>query len=139
MGGIAPAASACGRARVRWPASRGCGPAGDGEPLASSDHPGRDQSPQPLPPGQQDVAALIERALAARAVNDSDFASLERAAGTACPDPRAARRLGDAAAMAARWSSAVQDGRPKAQAVAEAQLDTVDWDALVAACVAASQ
>ncbi len=115
----------------------GCGPAGEGEPLASSD-PGRDQSPQALPPGQQDVAALIERALAARAVNDPDFASLVRAAGTACPDPRASRRLGDVAAMAARWSSAVLDGRPKAQAVAEAQLDTVDWDALVAACVEAS-
>jgi hypothetical protein len=43
------------------------------------------------------------------------------------------------AAIAARWSAAVQDGRPKAQAVAEAQLDTVEWDALVAACVAASQ
>ncbi len=121
----------------------GCGPAREGEPLASAEpsdpsDPGRGQSPEPLPPGPQDVAALIERALAARAVNDSDFAPLVRAAGTACPDPRAARRLGDVAAMAARWSSAVQDGRPKAQAVAEAQLDTVDWDALVAACVAAS-
>jgi hypothetical protein len=115
----------------------GCGSADEGEPLAPSEL-GRGQSSQALPQGQQDVAALIERALAARAVNDSDFASLVRAAGTACADPRAARRLGDVAAMAARWSSAVQDGRPKAQAVAEAQLDTVDWDALVAACVAAS-
>jgi hypothetical protein len=30
----------------------------------------------------------------------------------------------------------LQDGRPKAQAVTEAQLADVDWDALMAACLA---
>ncbi|HYO19489.1 MAG TPA: hypothetical protein VES02_12580 [Dermatophilaceae bacterium] len=58
------------------------------------------------------------------------------AAGKVCPGPGAARRLGDVAAIASRWSSALLDGRPKVQAVTEAQLAKVDWDALVAACLA---
>jgi hypothetical protein len=58
------------------------------------------------------------------------------AAGKACPDPGAARRLGELSAIASRWSLALLDGRPKVQAVTEAQLAAVDWDALVAACVA---
>jgi hypothetical protein len=111
-----------------------------GEPIADRAASGTElgQPNMALPSGDSDVTELIDRALAARVVNGVDFAALVRAAGTACPDRGAARRLGDVAAMAARWSSAVQDGRPKAQAVAEAQLDTVDWDALVAACVGAS-
>jgi hypothetical protein len=40
------------------------------------------------------------------------------------------------AVIAPRWSSAVLEGRPKAQAVTESQLDTIDWDALVSACIA---
>jgi hypothetical protein len=64
----------------------------------------------------------------------AEFAALVLAASRACPDPDAARRLGEVAATAARWSAAVQDGRPKAQAVTEAQLAKVDWDGLAAAC-----
>lgn len=82
-----------------------------------------------------DAAALVEQALAARAENDSaEFASLVSAAAEACPDNGAAGRLGEVAAIAGRWSSALQDGRPKVQAVTEDQLAGVDWDALVEAC-----
>ncbi len=81
---------------------------------------------------------VIDQALAARATNDSaQFAALVSAAAQACPDEGAAGRLGEVAAIAERWSSALQDGRPKVQAVTENQLAQVDWDALVGACAAA--
>jgi hypothetical protein len=121
----------------------GCGDSADDSPvqqrdrLASSDTAGGGGSAQPRPTLQEDAAALVERALAARAANDSaEFAALVLAAANACPDPSAARRLGDLAATAGRWSSALQDGRPKVQRVTELQLAKVDWDALAAACVA---
>lgn len=89
----------------------------------------------PPPPGGADAAVLVGRALGARAANDStESAALVLAASRACPDPGAARRLGEVAAIATRWSAALLDGRPKAQAVTEAQLAKVDWDALAAAC-----
>jgi hypothetical protein len=119
----------------------GCGDAGDdgprqGDRLASPDS-GPDGGSAAVPPSrQEDAAELVERALAARAANDpAQFAALVLAASRACPDPDAARRLGAVAATTARWSSAVLEGRPKAQAVTEAQLAEVDWDALGAACV----
>jgi hypothetical protein len=100
----------------------GCGDSGSDDP--------------PAPDGD-DTAALIEQALAARATNDSaQFAALVSAAAQACPDPAAAGRLDEVAAIADRWSSALQDGRPKVQAVTEDQLGQVDWDALVGACAA---
>lgn len=123
----------------------GCGDAGENgfvqqrDRLASPAAPdagGPSGSAEAPRPRQEDVAALVERALVARDNDSEEFAELVAAAGKVCPDPGAARRLGDVAAIASRWSSALLDGRPKAQAVTEAQLAKVDWDALVAACVA---
>jgi hypothetical protein len=120
----------------------GCGGSADvdtvpqGEPLASSETTGPEGSTLP-PPRQEDAAALVERALAARSANSpAEFAVLVSAAGNACTDPEASRRLGQLAIIAGRWSSAVEAGRPKVQAVTEAQLAAADWDALAAACVA---
>lgn len=120
----------------------GCGysadvdPVAQGEQLASPETAGPEGSTLP-PPRQEDAATLIERALAARSANSlAEFAALVLAAGKACPDPGASRRLGQLAIIADRWSSAVEAGRPKMQAVTEAQLAAVDWDALAAACVA---
>ncbi len=119
----------------------GCGdsandPVPQGQPLASSETAGPEGSALP-PPRQEDAATLLERALAARSVNSlTEFAALVSDAGKACPDPGASRRLGQLAIIAGRWSSAVEAGRPKVQAVTEAQLAAVDWDALAAACVA---
>lgn len=77
----------------------------------------------------------MERALAARSANaPAEFAELLTAASRACPDPDAARRLGEVAAIAARWSSALLDGRPKAQKVTEEQLAAIEWDGLVDSC-----
>jgi hypothetical protein len=119
----------------------GCGDAGDDRPvqqrdrLASSRTAGDGGSAQARPTLQEDAAALVGRALAARTANDSaEFAALLLAAAKACPDPSAARRLSDLAATAGRWSSALQDGRPKVQRVTELQLAKADWDALAAAC-----
>jgi uncharacterized protein HemY len=87
------------------------------------------------PPREEDAATLVERALAARSANSlTEFAALVSAAGKACPDPAASRRLGQLAIIAGQWSSAVEAGRPKLQAVTEAQLAAVDWAALAAAC-----
>jgi len=119
----------------------GCGDAGDDVPvqprdrLSSPDAGGRGGS-EASPPRQEDAADLLERALVARAPNSAEFAALVSAAGKACADPGAARRLAEVAAIAGRWSSALQDGRPKVQRVTEGQLAKVDWDALAAACVA---
>lgn len=86
---------------------------------------------------EEDAATLIAQALAARADDRlSEFADLVAAAGTACPDPRASGRLGELAVIAGRWASAVELNRPKVQAVTEAQLADVDWEALAAECVA---
>jgi hypothetical protein len=122
----------------------GCGDAGEPvdqrDRLVSPDNPTTGPRGQSAasPSRQEDAAALVERALAARAANDqAEFAALVSAASQACPDPGASRRLGEVAGIAARWASALLEGRPKAQAVTEAQLATVDWDALAAACVAA--
>jgi hypothetical protein len=113
------------------------GPAEQGAQLASPDTADRAGSGDAGPPREEDAGTLVQRALDARAANGStQFAVLLSAAGKACPDPGASRRLGEVAGIAARWSSALQDGRPKAQAVTEAQLAGVDWDALVAACLA---
>jgi len=120
----------------------GCSDAGDDVPvqprdrLTSPDAGGRGGSAEASPPRQEDAADLLERALVARAPNSAEFAALVSAAGKACPDPGAARRLAEVAVIAGRWSSALQDGRPKAQLVTEGQLAKVDWDALAAACVA---
>jgi hypothetical protein len=121
----------------------GCSEAGDDGPvergaqLASPDIADRAGSAEAGPPRDEDAAALVQGALDARAANrPTEFAVLLSAAGKACPDPGASRRLGEVAGIAARWSSALQDGRPKAQAVTEAQLADVDWDALMAACLA---
>jgi hypothetical protein len=106
-----------------------------GDRLASPDTRDPSGSEGTPPSGGANAAGLVERALAARAANDStEFAALLSAASRQCPDADAARRLGEVAAIAARWSAAVQDGRPKAQAVTEAQLAKVDWDALAASC-----
>jgi hypothetical protein len=111
-------------------------PAAYGEPLASLETARPEGSTLPPPP-QEDAAALVERALAARAANSlTEFAALVSAAGKACPDPAASRRLGQLAIIADRWSSAVEAGRPKVQAVTEGQLAVVDWNALAAACIA---
>jgi hypothetical protein len=89
-------------------------------------------------PQTGDAGELVAQALAARAAQDPPrFAALVSAAGEACTDPSASRRLGDVATIASRWASALEDSRPKAQARTEAQLAAVDWDALVAACRAA--
>jgi hypothetical protein len=117
----------------------GCGGA-DVDPLqpdqlATSEAGGGGGSAQARPTDPEDTTELVERALAARAANrPAEFAALVAVAAKACPDPSAARRLGDLAAIAARWSSALQDGRPKAQLVAEGLLAKADWDALAAAC-----
>ncbi len=88
-------------------------------------------------PSELDTADLVARALTARSANDAEeFAALVTAAGTACPDPDGARRLGEAAAIAGRWAAALQFSRPKAQAITENQLAQVDWDALVSTCAA---
>lgn len=120
----------------------GCGgfadvdPVAQGEPLASSDSAGPEGSTLP-PPRPEDAATLVERALAARSANNlTEFGALVSAAGQACPNDAASRRLGQLAIIADRWSSAVEAGRPKQQAVTEAQLAAVDWDELVAACAA---
>jgi hypothetical protein len=121
----------------------GCGDAGeDGsvqqrEPTAVPDTPdaGPEGVPAPTATGHEDAATLVERALAARSDRPAEVAALISAASQACPDPDAARRLGEVSLIAARWSSALLEGRPKAQAVTEAQLATIDWDALVSACI----
>lgn len=120
----------------------GCGgsadvdPIAQGEPLASSETAGPEGSTAP-PPRQEDAATLIERALAARSANSlTEFAALVSAAGEACPDPGASRRLAQLGIIAGRWSAAVEFGRPKVQAVTEAQLTAADWDALAAPCAA---
>lgn len=96
---------------------------------------GQGESAGAPPSRQEDAATLVQRALAARAANDpAEFAALVSAASRSCPAPGAARRLGEVAGIAARWSSALLEGRPKAQAVTEAQLSRVDWEALAAAC-----
>lgn len=88
-----------------------------------------------VPLGQEDAAALLERALAARSENRlTEFAALVSAAGKTCPDPGASRRLGQLGIIAGQWSSAVEAGRPKLQATTEAQLAEADWDGLAAAC-----
>jgi hypothetical protein len=95
---------------------------------------GGDAAPTTAP---EDAGTLIAQALAARSADRlSEFADLVAAAGTVCPDPRASGRLGELAVMAGRWASAVELNRPKVQAVTEAQLADVDWQALAAACVA---
>ena len=152
MGGAA-AGDDGGRMRSRWRGSvavltvaglliAGCGESSDvdtvpqGQTLASPETSRPEGSTLP-PPRQEDAAALVERALAARSANSpAEFAALVSAAGNACPDPEASRRLGQLAIIAGRWSSAVEAGRPKVQAVTEAQLVAADWDALAAACVA---
>ena len=121
----------------------GCGdtdddPLAQPDGIASSDTGGAGGSASARPTRQEEAAALIDQALAARAANrPAEFAALLSVAAEACPDPSAARRLGDLAATASRWSSAIQDGRPKAQWVTEGLLATADWDALAAACDAA--
>lgn len=116
------------------------GPVQQRDRLSSPDAPdtgGHGGSADAPAPGEDDAAEVIDQALAARATNDSaQFAALVSAAAQACPDERAAGRLGEVAAIAERWSSALQDGRPKVQAVTENQLAQVDWDALVGACAA---
>lgn len=121
----------------------GCNNGGADDPvqqrdrLSSPDAPdtgGHGASADP-PEAGEGAVALVDKALAARATNDSaQFAALVSAAAQACADPASARRLGQVAAIADRWSSALQDGRPKVQAVTEDQLAQIDWDALVAAC-----
>lgn len=87
------------------------------------------------PPATQDAADLIQRALAAREADDLDeFADLVSAAASSCQDLAASGRLGEVAVIAGRWSAAVLEGRPKQQAVTEAQLAEVDWAALATAC-----
>jgi len=109
-----------------------------GESLASPETTGLEESALP-PPRQEDAAELLERALAARSANRlTEFAALVSAAAAACPDPDASRRLGQLGIIADRWSSAVEAGRPKVQAMTEAQLAEADWDRLAAACVARS-
>lgn len=89
----------------------------------------------PAGSAEADAAAIVERALAARTANvPTEFAALLAAASEACPDPDAGRRLGEVAAIAARWSAALLDGRPKAQKVTEEQLAAIDWGGLVAPC-----
>lgn len=100
----------------------GCGSSADDGP-----------APQGEPPDS--AATLVEQALAARSANRlAEFGELVSAAAKACPDAQASRRLGELAVISGRWASAVEAGRPKLQAVTEAQLAEVDWDALVAAC-----
>jgi hypothetical protein len=108
------------------------------EPTAVPDAPGAgpDGVPAATANGQEDTATLVERALAAQADRPEDVSALISAASQACPDPDAARRLGEVSLIAERWSSALLEGRPMAQAVTEAQLATIDWDALVSACIA---
>lgn len=121
-----------------------CGDAGGAgsvqlrEPAAVPETPdtGPDGVPAATAKGHEDAATLVERALAAQADRPAEVSALISAASRACPDPDAARRLGEVSLIAARWSSALLEGRPKAQAVTEAQLATIDWDALVSACVA---
>lgn len=119
----------------------GCGDADDdplqSDQLASSGAGagGGGGSAQARPTDPEDTTALVARALAAREANrPAEFAALVSVAAKACPDPSAARRLGDLAATASRWASALQDGRPKAQLVAEGLLAKADWDALAASC-----
>ena len=114
--------------------SAGDDPVPPGESPASSTIDSPEESTLP-PPRQEDAVALIEQALAARSANRlTEFAALVSAAGTACPDPGASRRLGQLGIIADRWSSAVAVGRPKVQATTEAQLAEADWDGLAAAC-----
>lgn len=105
----------------------GCGgPSGSNAPSGT---------PAPAPSAEVDAAAIVERALAARSANaPTEFAALLATASGACPDRDAQQRLGEVAAIAARWSSALLDGRPKAQKVTEDQLAAIDWDELVAPC-----
>jgi hypothetical protein len=115
----------------------GCGAASPAPtaPAAPASSAAADTGASPsLAPAQEDAAALLARALAVQAADSAQFAALVSAAAAACGDPDAARRLGTAAVTAARWSAALQEGRPKAQAVTEAQLARVDWEALGAAC-----
>ena len=108
----------------------GCGVSSGGG-ASLPDQPSRGPSTSSAPGGSAnpsgsaapDAATLVERALAARSANaPAEFAELLTAASRACPDPDAGRRLGEVAAIAARWSSALLDGRPKAQKVTEEQL-----------------
>lgn len=86
-------------------------------------------------PGQDDPAALVEQALQARQASDYDgFVASLRSASQACADPGTAARLGEVAEIAASWSAAVLDGRPKVQATTERLLDGVAWADLTAAC-----
>jgi hypothetical protein len=107
-------------------------------PITLPDTPDAGADGVPAAPAQsdEDAGSLVERALALRDDRPAEFPALVSAASQACSDPDAARRLGEVALIATRWSSALLEGRPKAQAVTEAQLATIDWDALVSACLA---
>jgi hypothetical protein len=121
----------------------GCGAVGgegsaqQSEPIASARAPGADPAGAAAAPaeGYEDAHTLVERALAVRADRPAEFPVLISAASRACPDPDAARRLGEVARIAGRWSSALLGSFPKIQAVTEAQLAAIDWDALVSDCV----
>lgn len=108
-------------------------------PNVSSPGPAGDSAP-PARPSGEDAVALVDQALAARDGNDpAEFAALLSAASLACPDPDAGRRLAEVAAIASRWSSALLDGRPKAQKVTEEQLAAVGWSELAAPCAAVKE
>ena len=120
----------------------GCNTSGEDDSVSQgmtpSSSPTGGTSASASPPASQDGAAkLIEQALAERSANRlTEFADLLSAAGKACPDPRSADRLGALAVIADRWASSLEEGRPKVQGRAEAQIRSVDWDALVATCTA---
>jgi hypothetical protein len=120
--------SAGGRNRFAWLA-----PVGVLALLASACSGGA--SPDVPPATAGDAGTLIEQALDARSADDYDgFVDNLRTAAAQCPDPTTASRLDEVAEIAASWSAAVLDGRPKVQATTERQLDGVDWDGLAAAC-----
>jgi hypothetical protein len=114
----------------------GCGsPSAAPASTPSAPDVGAHDSPRGSSSDPQVEAPLPEQLVAARSGGDPrQFASLVSRAAATCSDPDAARQLGQLSAVAERWADSIAVARPKAQARTEAQLDQIDWAALVEAC-----
>jgi hypothetical protein len=116
----------------------GCGTVTDPRTSPSTTVPSGSTVATSAPASPSTDVVTLEQLLAARSGDDPQrFAALVAGAAASCDDPDAARDLGAAAAVAARWADALALARPKVQARTEAQLAAVDWAALLAACARA--
>jgi hypothetical protein len=106
----------------------GCGTPRQADPASAA-------TPASSPPTTIAEPVTAEQLRTARSAGDPRrFAALVSRAAASCPDPDAARSLGQASAVAERWADAIALARPKVQARTEAQLSAVTWETLLAAC-----